>query len=295
MRDIRLRDILPLLGRAFGEWNKDDSPRLAAALAFYSILSLTPLTLLAVSVASVWFGAEAARGELVHQVGSLVGRAGAEVVQNALANAHESETGTLASVLGMITLLFGASGVFGELQAAMNKIFELPDEPVPAGWAQFLLGKLFSFGMVLATGFLLVVSLVLSALISGLSGFLERSGMLWPYLLSTVNFFGSLAVFALVFAAIFRYLPARRVNWSAARAGGVLTAILFTLGKTLIGMYLGHAAVATPFGAAGSLVVMVVWIYYSALIVFFGAEVTDAYEKLQRERTERQSLAVSSA
>jgi membrane protein len=268
-----VKGIVQLFSEAFRQWNSDRSPRLAAALAFYTILSLTPLLLISTAIAGFFFGEDAARGEIVHQLRSLIGQAGAEVVQTALQKAHRPQAGIIATSLGIATLLFGASAVFGELQDALNKVWKVPEKPWQ-GWYQLVRDRFFSFAMVLAVGFILLVSLLVSAILAAIGTYIEST---LPNLGFTIKLFNSLLSFSIVtslFAAMFRFIPDVHAGWREILIGSLITAALFTVGKYLIGLYLGRAGIETPFGAAGSLVVFVVWIYYSGLIFFFGAELT---------------------
>ena len=274
----RLVGVWKLVRAAGSEWMDDNATRLGAAVAFYSILSLTPLLLLAVAVAGMVFGEEAARGELVNQMRDLIGASGAEVVQTTLANAKEPGSGVLATVIGIVTLLVGASGVFGELHDAMNVVWNVRVKPGRGFWG-IVRDKFLSFGMVLSIGFLLLVSLVASTVLTAFGGYLNGLLPGLPALMRLANFVLSLLVVTGLFALLFRYLPDVRAPWRFVWFGAVVTAFLFTLGKFLIGLYLAQAAVATPFGAAGSLVALVVWVYYSALIFFFGAELTQVHAR----------------
>jgi membrane protein len=262
-----------LLKEAASDWADDKAGRLAAALAFYSVLSLAPLLLIVVAIAGAVFGDEAARGEIVAQMRGLIGRDGAEVIQTMLENAREPKAGMLATIVGLATLLFAASGVFAQLQGALNTIWEV--EPVRGRGVRGLIRDRFlSFTMVLGTGFLLLVSLVISA---GLAAAGKRFGDGAALVWQAVNFVVSFGVVMLLFAMIYKVLPDVRIAWKDVWIGAILTAALFTLGKFLIGFYMGHSSVGSPFGAAGSLVALVIWIYYSCQIVFFGAELTQVY------------------
>ena len=270
--------IWKLFRDAAESWIDHNATRLAAAVAFYAILSVAPLLILSVAVAGLVFGEEAARGELMSQIRDLMGDEGAEVIQTALASAKKPSEGILATVIGAVTLLVGAAGVFGELHDALNVVWDVQPKPGRGVWG-FLRDKFLSFGMVLSIGFLLLVSLVLSTALSGLSHYLSGVAPEVPVLMRVVNFLISLGLIAGLFALLFRYLPDARIPWRYVWLGAGLTALLFTLGKFLIGLYLAKVAVGSAFGAAGSLVVLVVWIYYSSLIVFFGAELTQVHAR----------------
>ncbi len=267
-----------VLKQTSSEWLDDHAARLGAALAFYSVLSLAPLLVIVLAIAALVFGEEAARGQLVAQIEDMVGTEGARAIQEIIAHAQKPEAGILATVLGVVTLLFGAAGVFGQLQDALNTIWEIQSKPGRGIWG-FLKARFFSFAMVLGTGFLLLVSLVLSAALAALGKYMTDAlpglGPVWQ----VVNFGVSFGVITLLFALIFKVVPDVIIAWKDVWVGAALTALLFTLGKFLLGLYLGRSSVGSAYGAAGSLVVLVVWIYYSAQILFFGAEFTQVYAK----------------
>ena len=267
-----------MLREAASDWVEDKAPQLGAALAFYSILSIAPLVMIAIAVAALVFGEDAARGALLGQVKGLVGEQGAAAIREMLSHAKKPAEGTIAAVIGVITLLFGASGVFGQLQEAMNTVWEVPPKTGGGIWS-FLRGRFLSFAMVLGIGFLLLVSLLLSAMIAGagsyLSGLAPDLEPLWHAANGVVTF----VVVTALFAMIFKFLPDTHVAWRDVWVGALLTAALFTVGKMLIGLYLGKTGLSSAYGTAGSLVVLVVWIYYSAQILFFGAELTQVYAR----------------
>ncbi len=267
-----------LLKQTASEWSEDSAPRLGAALAFYSVLSMAPLLVITLSIAGAVFGEEAARGEVVGQIQGMVGEQGAEAIEEMIANAQKPNTGTVAAILGIVTLLLGAAGVFGQLQDALNTIWEVQPKP-GRGVLGAIKDRFFSFTLVLGTGFLLLVSLVVSAGLHALTDYLTG---LWPAMEAFVhvaNFVLAFAVTTLLFALLFKYVPDAQVAWKDVWVGALLTAGLFTAGKFLLGWYLDRGTVGSAYGAAGSLVVLLVWIYYSAQILFFGAEFTQVYAK----------------
>ncbi|HVT39297.1 MAG TPA: YihY/virulence factor BrkB family protein [Gemmatimonadaceae bacterium] len=262
-----------MLRQTFSKWNADDAPRLGAAIAYYSILSMAPLVVLVLAIVALIFGRAAAKNQLLAQVGAMMGAQGAETVKALIEHAQEPASGALASVLGILTLLLGASAVFGELRSALNKIWDVTPAADDGLWAT-VKQRFFSFGMVLAVGFLLLVSLLLSSVLTALSNFFGGFLSIPRFLLSIFDLVISLAGIAVSFALIFRYVPNRRIPWKDLWVGAIFTALLFTIGKFLIGLYIGNAAVGSAYGAAGSLVIVIVWVYYSALIFLFGAEFT---------------------
>jgi membrane protein len=267
-----------MLREAASDWAEDKASQLGAALAFYSILSIAPLMMIAISVAGLIFGEEAARGELLGQIEGMVGEEGGAAIEQMLAHAKKPEHGTIAGVIGLITLLVGASGAFGQLQDSMNTIWEVPPKTGGGMWG-FIRTRFLSFAMVLGVGFLLLVSLILSAVVAGMGTYL--SGMM-PELEAVFHAGNEVVTFLVVtvlFAMIFKVLPDAQVAWRDVWVGALLTAALFTIGKILIGLYLGKTGLSSTYGTAGSLVVLVVWIYYSAQILFFGAELTQVYAR----------------
>lgn len=270
---MALTDAWHTLRDAAKEWSDDNATRLSAALAFYTILSVAPLFVIAIAIAGMVFGQAEARGALTEQLRGLVGDAGAEVATTTVEHADKPKAGVVATVIGVVTLLMGAAGVFGELQGALNAVWDVKPKPNLGFWVK-VRARFLSFGMVLAVGFLLLVSLVASTALSAFGGYLEGLAPGVPVLMRLANFVISFVIVTALFALIFKYLPDARVAWKDVWFGAAVTSALFTLGKYLIGLYLGKAGVGSPFGAAGSMVVFVVWVYYSGLILFFGAELT---------------------
>jgi len=280
---MRPRDVFALLKEAFQDWNEDNAPRLGAALSYYTIFSIAPLLLISVAVAGLVFGADAAQGRVVGQIQAFVGRAAAEAIQDMIESARKPGQGVMATVLGTATLLFGAGGAFNELRGALDVIWEIPPRK-SGGLMAIVHDRIASFGMVLVVGFLLLVSLVLSA---GISAFeLEGTFLGSAVVLQAVNQGVSLVIITVLFALIFKYLPDAHppVAWKDIWVGAFVTSALFTLGKYAIGLYLGRSSVASAYGAAGSVVLLLVWVYYSAQILFFGAELTQVYARRHGSR-----------
>lgn len=266
----------PLLKQTADEWNEDRAPQLGAALAFYTALSLAPLLVLLLRIAAGLFGDdELARLEIERQTQSLIGKEGAEAIQ-AIDSADDSKAGTAATILSLATLLFGASGVFRQLQVSLNTIWEVEPRPGRGVWG-FVRDRFLSFAMVMGVAFLLLVSLAISASLSFASGYLNRFLGDVQILNGILNAVVSTAVISVLFALMFKLLPDVKMAWKDVWLGAIVTAILFSLGKGAIGMYLGHSALSSSYGVAGSFVVLLVWVYYSAQILFFGAELTQVY------------------
>lgn len=274
---MNLKAFISLLKETIAEWNEDKAPRLAAALAYYTVFSLAPVLIIVIAIAGLVFGQEAAQGEVVNQIQGLVGRDGAEVIESALKSAHRSGPG-LASIINLVILLFGASGVFAQLQDALNTVWEVAPKP-GQGLFNVLRQRFLSFAMVLVIAFLLLVSLVLSAGLAALSSLMNGLLPGFDFLWQLLNFAISFGVVTLLFAAIYKILPDAKVAWGDVWIGAAITALLFAIGKLLIGIYLGNASFGSAYGAAGSLVVILAWVFYSALILFFGAEFTQVYAR----------------
>jgi membrane protein len=269
----------------FKNWFAHDSMAESAALAYYTVFSLAPVLLVVVTIAGVVFGADAVRGRIVSQFGGLMGREQAEMVQTMLQKSQEQQSKGLAAAIGLITLIVGATAVFSQLQASLNRIWGV--QPKPGHFFKdFIRKRLMSFAIVIAIGFLLLVSLVVSAAVEGLQNYVaERMAgeALW---MEWANALLSFALFTLLFAMIYRILPDAKIPWRDVWLGAFVTALLFVLGKWAIGLYLGRTAVTSMFGAAGSLIVLLLWVYYASFIVLMGAEFTYAFSRrLQKDKT----------
>jgi len=272
------RALLDIGKETYHDWSEDKASRLAAALAYYTAFSVAPLLLLAITIAGAVFGREAAQGQVFGQLEGLLGAQAAEAVQTAIANSQSAGGGTISAIIGILTLLWSASNVFAQLQEALNTIWEVAPDP-KAGILATIKRRFFSMTMVLGIGFMLLVSLVLSTAVAAVGGIFERALPGGGFLMQLLNFALSFAVVTGLFAAIYKVLPDATIKWSDVWVGAAVTALLFTVGKLLIGLYLGHASIGSTFGAAGSLLVFLVWVYYSAQILFFGAEFTQVYAR----------------
>ena len=283
-----------LVGQVWTAWRADYAASMGAALAYYTLFSLAPLLLIVVSVAGLVFGEAAARGEIQAQLDSLMGPHSASAVQDLLASVHQPAKGVAATLLGLVLLLAGAASVFGELQDALDRIWRVPaKEGAAPGWLDLLRSRLLSFGMILALGFLLTVSLLVSAMLAALGHRLEPVFEGWQSVVALGNALGGFLLAALVFALIFKLMPRVHVMWRDVWVGALFTAVLFALGKSLIGLYIGRSGVASGFGAAGSLVVILLWVYWSAQILLIGAEFTWVYANLFGSRSAQGPRPVS--
>ena len=265
-----------LLKQSFEQWSQDNGQRLGAALAFYTILSISPLVILVVAIVSLVFSRAHAQSLLLAQIHALMGSSAKEAVQAMLVSGQKHAHGILSAFLGLLTLVFGASGVFGELRSALNTIWKVKPTR-QAEWQVLVRERLFSFGMVVSVGFILMVSLLASTALAAVTKFFSGILPVPFFVLETLNFIVSFAGITVLFALILKYVPETKVDWRDVRVGAIATSLLFTLGKLLLALYLGRTSPGSAYGAAGSLVAMVIWVYYSAQIFFFGAELTHVY------------------
>jgi membrane protein len=283
-----------LVRQAFSDWTEDGAPRLGAALAYYTLFSLAPLLLLAIAIAGVAFGQEAAQGRIVAELEALVGRAGAEAVQQLIENSRQPEAGLVASTVALGTLLLGASGVFVELRSDLDQIWDV--KPPSGGIGAMLRARLAAFALVVAVGFLALVSLLVSTALSAMGRTIAGGiGESAASLLQGLNTAVSLGVLAVLFAMLSKFVPDTAVAWRDVWLGALTTAVLFSVGKYLIGLYLARSGLSSTFGAAASVVILMVWVYYAAQIFFFGAELTHAHALRRGARRPPSAEAVVSA
>jgi membrane protein len=273
---MTLRETWALLKQAFEAWSNDYAPSMGAALSYYTLFSIAPLLLIVIAVAGLVFGPDAARGEIFGQLQGLMGAEGAAAVEKLLQNVNKREEGILATVTGLVLLLLGATTVFNELQNDLDRIWRAPSPPQRGVW-NILRSRLLSVGMIMGIAFLLMVSLVLSAILAALSKWWGPAFAGWQVLAHMLDLALSFALMTLIFAMIYKVMPRVRVGWHDVWIGAAVTALLFAVGKFLIGLYIGRSDLSSAFGAAGSLVVVMVWVYYSAQIFLLGAEFTRAY------------------
>lgn len=275
--EIRPKELLHLIKDAGINWNSDGAASMGAAIAFYTIFSIAPLLIITMAIAGFFFGADAAQGQVYSQARSLLGEDGATALQGLVQSASRPAEGILATILGLCFMIFGASGVFAELQGAMDRIWQTPVKEYQSGIWYLLRRRILTFGMLLAVAFLLLVSLTISAFISALQSlWITRSDeleMAWQ----AINFAVSFIIITGLFAVLFKWLPRVSVAWGDVIIGAVFTALLFNLGKFLIGLYIGKTGVVSGYGAAGTVIAMVLWVYYSAQIFLLGVEFTWLY------------------
>ena len=269
----------PLIKHAVNAWIDDYAPSMGAALSYYTVFSLAPVLLIVISVAGLIFGAEAARGEIFGQLRGLMGADAAKAIEDILTSVNKPTEGITATVVGAVLLFVGATTVFGELQDALDRIWRAPERDKSSGWWGLIRARLLSFGMILGIAFLLIVSLVLSAATAALGKWWSGAFGSWEVLAQAVNFLLGYGVTTVAFAMIYKIMPRVKIRWHDVWLGAAVTALLFTVGRFLIGLYVGKSGIASGYGAAGSLIVILVWVYYSAQIFLLGAEFTWVYAR----------------
>ena len=274
---MKQRSAWRFLKDVVAQWIEDQPFQLAAALSYYTLFSLAPLLIIAISVAALAFGREAAQNQIVGTIQDMVGKESAQAIQEMIQRAsNKPATGIISTVVGIVALLFGAGGVVGQLQTSLNTIWGVVAKSGQGVWG-FIRQRFISFAMVLAIGFLLLVSLVITALLTGLTKYLGNLIGGAALLAHAVDILLSFAFVSVLFAMIYKFLPDVRIQWRDVAVGAALTSFLFTIGKFFIGLYLGSSGVTSAYGAAGSLITVLLWVYYSALIFFLGAEFTQVY------------------
>lgn len=273
-----MRNLVSLLKDTYQEWRDDAGQRMGAALAYYTLFSLAPLLILAIAIAGLVFGQKAAEGQIINQIRWVVGPRNAATIQNLLRSVHLNGHGRSVTVIGVITIVVGASGVLSELKDSLNKIWHAPKVE---GFYKIIKDRFISLTMILGIGFVMIVSLIINAAVAAMGEFLSGFLPAPAGLLQAGNLVASFIVITLLFALMFKALPDLPVRWRDVWVGAVVTSLLFTIGKFLLALYIGKSRIASPFGAAGSMVVVLVWVYYSAQIFYFGAEFTKIYAKHQ--------------
>lgn len=262
---------------AANAWIDDYAPSMGAALSYYMLFSLAPLLVIVIAIAGMIFGHDAAQGAIIAQLGSIMGQEGATAVQGLLKAAREPSTGIVASIIGGFLLLLGATAIFSELQSDLDRIWQVPAKDKPSGIWGWLRSRVLSFGLVLGLAFMLMMSLVVSAALAAAGEWLGGGSEVKSVIANVLNFAASLGIFTILFAMIYKIMPSAKISWHDVWTGSAVTALLFNVGKTLIALYLAKSSVASGFGAAGSIVILVAWFYYSAQIFLFGAEYTWVY------------------
>lgn len=271
------KHILKLFITAAKAWSADYAPSMGAAISYYTVFSLAPLLVLVIAIAGAIFGRDAVQGAVVQQFSGLIGAKSASLVQSLLANASNTNKGLVAGIISVVVLALGATSVFTELQSALDRIWHVPESQKPSGIWAMIRSRLLSFGMILGLAFLLMVSLAVSAAVSAFGSWMGGLMPGWEILLQVLNAIFSIAVATLLFAMIYKLMPSTKIDWEDVWIGALVTAVLFEIGKFLIGLYLGKSNMTQSFAAAGSLVVLLAWVYYAAQVFLLGAEFTKAF------------------
>ncbi len=275
--EFRIKNIGPLLYKAFNAFWDDNALKMSASLAYYTIFAIAPLLLIVVSLAGVIYGQEAAQGKIFAELNKFVGASAATQIQETIKNISHSQQSTFAIIIGFITLFIGTTGVFVEIQDSINQIWRVKAKP-KTGWIKLITNRILSFSMVIGLGFLLIVSLIINGIVLALSAKIQ---IYFPDVtILFINIFNLLLTFAVIstlFGIIFKFLPDVLIEWRDVKMGAFFTAIMFMIGKFLIGLYIEQVGPGTVYGAAGSLIVILIWVYYTSAILFFGAEFTQVY------------------
>lgn len=287
-----MRELWLTIKETINDWVDDNAARLAAALAYYALLSLAPLIVITIAVVGWFVGADAARGKVAGELSAVVGGEAAQGIQAVAESAQSPAAGIVSTIVGIVTLFVGASGVFGELQSSLNTVWEVAPKPGRGLMGQ-LHDRFLSFTMVLGVAFLLLVSLVVSSALSAAGSFMAGALPGGEAVWQVVNFLFSLAIVTGLFALIFKVVPDAKVKWRDVWLGAAVTAVLFTIGKLLLGLYLGKAAVGSSYGAAGSIIALVVWVYYAAQLLLIGAEFTQVQARRRGRNIQPSDNAVS--
>jgi membrane protein len=273
---FRPSQFFTLLKLTFIQWSDDNALRMGAALAYYTLFSLAPLLVIAIAIAGLVFGGQAVQGQVTGQIQGLIGEDSAKAIQTMIQSAHKPTRSAIAAVIGALLLLVGASGVFTEMRHALNNIWRVDKAKQSGAW-NFFKSHFLSMGMVLGIGFLLLVSLLISAVLAAVAKYFQGVIPIPAMLLHAIDLLISLLLITVLFAMIFKWLPDAEIAWNDVWVGAGITSLLFTVGKFVIGFYIGKSVSASAYGAAGSLVIVVAWLYYAALLLYFGAEFTQVY------------------
>ena len=292
LKKFKFRSLPKLLKRTFKEWNADDPWRLSAIVAYYAVLSLPGLVVVIINTVGAIWGVEIVQGRLTDEITAAIGPSAADSIKEIIASTQGGNKSLVSTIIGVASLIFGATGVFYHLQLSLNKVWDLKQDE-DAGIKKLVIDRLMGFGFVMVIGFLLLISFVLSTTLALLDGYLDRIfSDLSVYIAMVASEILSLGVITVLFALLFKYLPDAKIQWRSVWAGGFLTAILFTIGKYLLGLYFGNADPSSTYGAAGSMILILLWVSYSCLILFFGAEFTWVYANAYGHKIEPNESAV---
>ncbi|HEX8378538.1 MAG TPA: YihY/virulence factor BrkB family protein [Pedobacter sp.] len=291
---LKIKEIPSLLKETYKEWMESEPFDLSAVVAYYSIFSLPALLIIIVTIAGMAFGRDAVQNQITGQIGGMIGDDSAKDIQVMIANSYKQGNSTIALIAGVATLLFGATGVFMALQKSLNRVWNVKADPKKSGIKMMVKTRAISFGIIMAIGFLLLISLVLTSGLTAVSDWVAaRMPDFVLYVFYVINFFVTLAIITLLFALLFRFLPDVKIEWRSVWTGAAITALLFVIGKYALAFYFGKAEPGSTYGAAGSIILILLWVSYSCLILFFGAEFTQVYAKRYGHSIEPNNNAVS--
>jgi len=291
-KKFKLKNLPKLLKQTFKEWNADDPWRLSAIVAYYAVLSLPGLVVVIINTVGAIWGVDIVEGRITDEISAAIGPSAADSIREIIASTQEGNKSLISTIIGIATLIFGATGVFYHLQLSLNKVWDLKQDE-NAGIKQLVIDRLLGFGFVLVIGFLLLISFILSTALSLLNEYLDMIFSDFSvYIAMVASEILSLGVITVLFALLFKYLPDAKIQWRSVWAGGFLTAILFTIGKYLLGLYFGNADPSSTYGAAGSMILILLWVSYSCLILFFGAEFTWVYANTYGHKIQPNHVAV---
>jgi membrane protein len=292
LNKLSIKNIFSLFKETYQEWNSKEPFELSAVIAYYAIFSLPGLLIIVIGIAGFFFGEQAVKGEVANQISKMLGKEAANGIQEMIVNSYKSNSSLMATIIGVATLLFGATGVFFQLQKSLNKLWNVKADP-KAGIKKLILDRATSFGIILALGFLLLVSLVLTTILSVLSNWISHVFPEFMLVLFIVlNFIVSFGFITVLFALIFKVLPDVKIRWKPVWIGSIVTAVLFEIGRFALEIYFAKANPGSTYGAAGSVILILLWVSYSCMILFFGAEFTQVYARRAGDRIEPSENAV---
>lgn len=275
-RKVTFKTVFAFIKEVFSNFSDDKVLKFSAALSYYTVFSIAPILTIIISIFANYFGLDAVQGKIFGQINGLVGADAAKQIQDMIGNTHKSGNTFIASVISVVVLVLGATGIFGEIQDSINSIWGLKSKP-KAGIIKLILNRLISFSLIISMGFIAMVSLVLDAAVAAISELMTRIPGAGEYFIIIIKYALNFVILSVMFAVIFKVLPDAKIKWRDVMKGSILTAILFIIGKFAIGLYVSKTNVGSVYGAAGSIVVILVWVYYTAVILYFGAEFTKVY------------------
>ena len=292
-KKLTYKDTFSLLKQTFTEWNDDEPFDLSASVAYYAIFSLPALLMIIVTIAGLAFGKEAVQGKITEQIAGMIGKNSASDIQALIANAYKSDTSLISTIVGIVTLILGSTGVFLQLQKSLNRIWDVKPDPSKSGIKKLILDRATSLGVILAIGFMLLISLVVTTALSAISSWIStRVPEIFLTIFYIVNFLVAFSIVSLLFALIYKVLPDVKIEWKSVWIGATVTALLFEIGRFALGLYFGKSDPGSTYGAAGSVILLMLWVNYSCLILLFGAEFTKVFAERSGHPIQTSEIAV---